>query len=165
MYVRRGSCQAGQGVLYYKCKIRAAFYPDKHFPKTEAVMKRVLKISALFLIAAVLFSGCYPPPFLFGGKYSFFNQPNHEWISEECGVRVISHEKGEQADLIILSDGREYTFEFHTRGHRMLYGLDENMVAVERWSAHYHKTKACITVYSSKFFEENEKFTLYLVED
>lgn len=128
-------------------------------------MKKVLKISVLFLITVALFSGCYPPQFLFGGKYSFFNQPNHEWISEEYGVKVISHEKGEQADLIIQSDGKEYTFEFHTRGHRMLYGLDENMIVVEKWTAHYHKTKACITVISSEFFEEDEKLTLYLVED
>ena len=114
------------------------------------------KISVLIIIIFIvaLFSGCYPPPFLFGGKYSFFNQPNHEWISEEYGVKVI-----------IQSDGKEYTFKLDCRGHSMLYGLDESMIAVEKWTAHYHKTKACITVVSSKFFEENEKFTLFLVEN
>lgn len=131
-------------------------------------MKKAVKISVLFFIisAVALFSGCYPPQFLFGGKYSFFNQPNHEWVSEEYGVRVISHEKGEQCDLIIQSDGKEYAFKLDTRGHRMLYGLDEeNMIEVERWNAHYHRKKACITVYSSEFFDEGEKITLYLVED
>ena len=125
------------------------------------------KISVLIIIIFIvaLFSGCYPPPFLFGGKYSFFNQPNHEWISEEYGVKVISYDKDEQADLIIQSDGKEYTFKLDCRGHSMLYGLDESMIAVEKWTAHYHKTKACITVVSSKFFEENEKFTLFLVEN
>lgn len=126
------------------------------------------KISVLIIIIFIvaLFSGCYPPPFLFGGKYSFFNQPNHEWISEEYGVKVISYDKDEQADLIIQSDGKEYAFKLDTRGHRMLYGLDEeNMIEVERWSAHYHRKKACITVYSSEFFDEGEKITLYLVED
>lgn len=128
-------------------------------------MKKVLKISIVFLIAAVLLSGCNPPQFLFGGKYSFFNQTNHEWVSEEHGVRVISHGKGEQGDLIIQSDGVEYTFKLDCRGHSMLYGLDESMAAVERWTAHYHKTKACITVVASEFFDEDEKITLYLVED
>ena len=109
-------------------------------------MKKAVKISVLFFIisAVALFSGCYPPRFLFGGKYSFFNQPNHEWVSEEYGVRVISHEKGEQCDLIIQSDGKEYAFKLDTRGHRMLYGLDEeNMnLKIERWErCRYHSEK------------------------
>lgn len=130
-------------------------------------MKNALKISVLFIliIVAVLFSGCYPPSFLYGGKYSFFEQPNCEWVSEEYGVRVISHERGEQADLIIQSNGKEYIFNLDSRGGSTVYGLGENMITIEKWRTHYYRTKACITVRHSEFFEEDEMFTLYLVED
>lgn len=126
-------------------------------------MKKALLVF-MCLITAVLVTGCSTLPFLYGAKYSVFEQPHQEWVSEEYGIRVISHEKGEQADLIIESDGEEYEFVLDSLSS-MLFGVDDNGKEIERWSVHYYKDRFRIEIYDSMFFEKYEEITLYLVTD